>query len=282
MNKILESFITTNLSFEYISGNIATSYKNHPIQCEWIARPYDVISCVVAGCMEIHTANKKMFLEAGDCMFMPSGQLRRATFLPVNNKCVRLYMNFNYICLNSINFLSLFTISNLFKEEHGKKLQILIKSLHEVNKKTDISTIKKHIKTKELGFAILYILIQNAEMQTTKANILCHHNRLSKLLELIKETPETTRTISEMAQIVGVSPSRLYQLFRELTGYAPLQYVQIQRLQKAMQLLLTTDLSIAEIAQKLNYSDQFWFSKSYKKFFGASPSAYKKEGRHWE
>ena len=55
------------------------------------------------------------------------------------------------------------------------------------------------------------------------------------------------------------------------------QYHSVMRMKKAAEMLLTEDLTIAEVAYSVGINDPFYFSKCFKNQFGVSPSAYRKK-----
>lgn len=61
-----------------------------------------------------------------------------------------------------------------------------------------------------------------------------------------------------------------------MTGYSPYEYLRVMRMKKAAEMLLTEDLTIAEVAYSVGINDPFYFSKCFKNQFGVSPSAYRK------
>jgi AraC-like DNA-binding protein len=71
---------------------------------------------------------------------------------------------------------------------------------------------------------------------------------------------------------MGVSYSNFRKLFKEYTGLSPATYQQDLRLQRAKELLSTTDLSIKEIAYKLNFESPDYFSAKFKAKTGRRPS----------
>ena len=70
--------------------------------------------------------------------------------------------------------------------------------------------------------------------------------------------------------------SKFRRLFKDLTGYAPLQYIQELRLQKSKKLLLNTSLSLTEIAEEIGYDNADYFSTAFKKKNRVTPAAYRK------
>lgn len=71
---------------------------------------------------------------------------------------------------------------------------------------------------------------------------------------------------------LGMSRTVVYNKLKALTGHAPSDYIRIMRLQQAMALLKGRELNVSEVAYKVGYNDPKYFSTSFKKQFGVSPS----------
>ncbi len=72
-----------------------------------------------------------------------------------------------------------------------------------------------------------------------------------------------------------LSVSRISQLFRDLTGHSPIEFVQHQRVQRACYYLDATDDSVGQIADSVGFEDQFYFSRVFRKVTGVSPREYR-------
>jgi AraC family transcriptional regulator of arabinose operon len=83
-------------------------------------------------------------------------------------------------------------------------------------------------------------------------------------------------SLDEMAASVGLSPSRIAHLFREQTGTTPLQFLEVQRMERARQLLEATSQTIEAVGRDVGYDDPFYFSKRFKAQAGVSPREYRK------
>nr|WP_243145844.1 AraC family transcriptional regulator [Clostridium chromiireducens] len=65
------------------------------------------------------------------------------------------------------------------------------------------------------------------------------------------------------------------KVFKEKTGESPINYLINLRLEKAKDLLISTESPIKSIAQSVGYSDAYYFSKLFKKYYGHSPYKYR-------
>jgi AraC-like DNA-binding protein len=79
-----------------------------------------------------------------------------------------------------------------------------------------------------------------------------------------------------LSREIGQDYSALSQLFSQLEGVTLEQYVIAQKVEKIKELLSYGELSLGEIADRLNYSSAAYLSNQFKKATGLNPSAYKR------
>jgi len=100
--------------------------------------------------------------------------------------------------------------------------------------------------------------------------------RVAKSIEFMKNHLREPLKIATLAGLVSLSRSHYTTLFERVTGYAPLSYLNHLRMQRAVQLLNTTDLSIKQISDQLGFCDQFYFSRAFAKMHNHSPSEHRR------
>lgn len=82
-------------------------------------------------------------------------------------------------------------------------------------------------------------------------------------------------SLSEIAQKCGVSDCYFRRLFQQYSGESPMNFRQRLRIERAKQLLLSDEqYTVSEVAQELGFSDVYHFSKTFKKYCGASPTRF--------
>lgn len=84
---------------------------------------------------------------------------------------------------------------------------------------------------------------------------------------------------STLARIAKLSPYRLDQRLRKLFGASTTQFVQRERLDRAMRLLRETSTPITEIAHRVGYADQSSFTRVFTRAVGTSPGVFRELGR---
>ncbi len=83
--------------------------------------------------------------------------------------------------------------------------------------------------------------------------------------------------IDELCRHISRSESQTIRIFKSTYGITPYKYVLNKRLELAKSLLNSTNLSIIEIADKLCFADEYYFSNLFKSKVGLTPSGYRKQ-----
>lgn len=84
-------------------------------------------------------------------------------------------------------------------------------------------------------------------------------------------------SLQEVADSVGMSVTYLSRTFKSETNMNFVKYLVQVRMEKARELLAESELSAQETAYRVGFSDYVHFSKTFKKFHGLTPSAYRKQ-----
>lgn len=100
---------------------------------------------------------------------------------------------------------------------------------------------------------------------------------VAPVLEEVSLRYARARNLADLADELNVSQSALSQLVRKHTGKTYSELIQEARMNKAKELLAFSDASVMAIAIQIGYSDQFYFSKLFKRLYGMSPNAYRKQ-----
>jgi AraC-like DNA-binding protein len=87
-----------------------------------------------------------------------------------------------------------------------------------------------------------------------------------------KELSNSEFSINEFCMVMGMSRSSFYNKLKALTGQAPNDFIRLIRLNKARSLLASHQHNVSEVADMVGFSDAKYFSTSFKKQFGVSPS----------
>lgn len=93
----------------------------------------------------------------------------------------------------------------------------------------------------------------------------------------IEERLDRNLPVASVASVVGISSSRLSHLFQQHFGCGILRWRDQVRIRRARDLLTTTGIPIAVLAQQLGYSDPQYFTRIFRILVGTSPSRYRQQ-----
>jgi AraC-like DNA-binding protein len=96
-------------------------------------------------------------------------------------------------------------------------------------------------------------------------------SRVSTAVKKLREKIDQPLKVENMARELGMSVSGFHHHFKAVTAMSPLQYQKQIRLQEARRLMLGEGMDVASASFRVGYEDPSYFSRDYKKLFGAPP-----------
>jgi len=96
--------------------------------------------------------------------------------------------------------------------------------------------------------------------------------RLKRVLDYISDNLESDISLSDLATVAGMSPHYFSELFKQSIGRSPHNYVLLQRVERAKQLLRDPNRSILEAGLDVGFQNPSHFARMVRKIEGTSPS----------
>jgi len=173
-------------------------------------------------------------------------------------------------------------------EDHNK----LIVVIYSVNTNIEIDDIIEKIKDRMLKFLYRYILIENVILGEESGGIARAYSMLKAKIDekssygpiviLAKSYIEENYydqelSLQKIAEKVLVSPTYLSKLINKEMGCSFKDYLTKVRIDKAISFMKNPSYKMYEIAEKVGYNTQHYFSAAFKKEMGVSPNDYKKK-----
>jgi AraC-like DNA-binding protein len=131
------------------------------------------------------------------------------------------------------------------------------------------------LETNALMRLLLSPFLMNQDHPQT-ANTLHGLSRFRDVFEYIHDHLDSPITLEELAGLVNLNPTYFSNLFAKLMGIPPIQYINRRRIEKAQQLLLSSDDPLYHIATQVGFTDVYYFSRLFKQYVGLAPSYYHK------
>jgi AraC-like DNA-binding protein/ligand-binding sensor protein len=161
--------------------------------------------------------------------------------------------------MSRVGLCSVFTIKTMLKTDRQNLL-----------------AIEKTKNTEELT-DVLYRITDDLEEQIRSFNKMRHALALKKAEEYILENITRKLSLKGIAKASGFSAPYFSKIFKDAMGENLTSYLNRIRVEKAASLLSNTDLSLCNIAQTCGFSDQSWFSKTFKHYSGKSPGKFRSQ-----
>lgn len=100
---------------------------------------------------------------------------------------------------------------------------------------------------------------------------------VKRFFHLVEENNQKNISLTDYARLIGITANHLAQTVRLLTGKTPSQIIKAKQLLEIKRLLVHTNLNVSEIANQLNFEDQSYFTKFFKRETGQTPLQYRAE-----
>jgi AraC-like DNA-binding protein len=239
--------------------------EEHTVKGYWRRRVHAElfsIEFVIDGTMRFEQDKKTYQVEAGNVFFVHQG--RNNEFYS-GKYCHKLAVSISGGCLGRVLNRSGLSEVDVLKLDNPTGFEKLIRNgIREIEeKKTGYRR-----RTSLICSEILYLLTENLHHSSYPA-------KLREAIELMECQMASPLTLDDICGVLGTSASSLGRLFREHLSKTPIEYLISMRMEEAKSLLSDFEYSIKEIAQRMGYSNQLYFSAEFKKRFGVSPRKYR-------
>lgn len=101
--------------------------------------------------------------------------------------------------------------------------------------------------------------------------------RIKTMLQFLQDHCAEELSTRQIAASAAISESECLRCFRTTIGAAPIQYLRRYRIQKAAQLLLSTEERVSDIAAQCGFSDVSYFTKTFREMKGCTPTEFRRK-----
>ncbi len=152
-----------------------------------------------------------------------------------------------------------FHASNAFKEDFENLVRIF---------RNPDATSDVRLNAKLLDIICrLYDLVVSGKKYSSGVNI---------CLDYMKNHFDRQVSLEDLGRLCGYSPLHVLRLFKQELGFSPHQYLTDLRINAAKDLLISTDISLSDVAKKSGFSSESHFNSLFKKNTGFTPGSYRR------
>lgn len=236
-------------------------------------------------CMDI--GNQTISCQEGDFVLIPP-EVIHSLYLTSEEPCIFKHVHFFTEILSQIQLKNItehptdiisaltFCYTLYHKTSHDKKLyDFMSEIISEFHKKTIFSKINCNLYLIQLLFYILESSEKDFTKYTPSHSI--QNLYISKTLAYIKQHYNTKFQISDIADTLNISTRYLSKIFYKHMNMTLLNYINVYRMNQAIELMQNTDLSLTEISHQIGMNDSQHFSKLFRSTIGSPPFQYRKE-----
>ncbi|MWC28146.1 AraC family transcriptional regulator [Paenibacillus sp. MMS18-CY102] len=250
----------------------------------WHFHPQVEIIAVRSGTMEIHTPAEVYHLRAGDVLLLGSCQPHLDLRKP-NEVVDYVVLQFEleaFIDSNMLPFLHLFQESLL----PLAKLNILFKENLELRQQfySTVIELQQEHEQMQRGYELainylvkkcIFLLIRYDHKGLFEHNLSMNYAKLKLVFEYVEANLSDKITVEQACFLVNFSYTYFLKYFKQTMGMTFTDYVIHRRIKHAERLLLTEDLSIAQIAEQVGLPNLSHFYKLFNRVHQCSPKSFK-------
>ena len=221
---------------------------------------------VTEGIFQISDGERNCDIGPGQAIYMPAGQFHSA--LNPAHKLVKAFgIHFHWQLPGYRTDTRLFKDIRLdipYPEYWNENLTILTALCNQQD-----GTRNQHCSE------ILKALIIQLIFKHETAPLAHTDERVNRAVEMVLKDPNHWRRVPELAGKVGLSPSRFRTLFKQEMNVSPKAFIEKCRIDACASEMLTSSLSIKEIAAQNGFSSQQYFNQAFRRHLGSAPGEYK-------
>ncbi|WP_229691987.1 AraC family transcriptional regulator [Paenibacillus radicis (ex Gao et al. 2016)] len=133
---------------------------------------------------------------------------------------------------------------------------------------------KLHIKS--IFYQLLHVIFEQMERQSV---ISVKPDLVAQAIQYIHQRYMEPITLESLLEMLDCSSRQLLRSFKKQVRTSPIDYLIQVRMNKAKELLLTTELTLKDISESVGYADSYYFSRLFKKHEGVSPTLFKEKAQ---
>ena len=136
---------------------------------------------------------------------------------------------------------------------------------------------KAKVRAKVLDFLVYLCEKYGVEISEREKKHDKNFDNIRAAIVYIRDHIRERITVDTLAAMSGMSKYHFIREFKRITRYTPVMYTNVMRIEMARRLIGSDNLSIGEISEKCGFENVSYFTKTFKKYTGTTPSELKLE-----
>jgi AraC-like DNA-binding protein len=164
-------------------------------------------------------------------------------------------------------------LRGLLTAERSGEIRLLFEKVYHLWKAYDpVSQYKCNLAFRELWLSIIENMLDRQYWSDTDSAI-------KFTCEYMTKHFRSSLTVEQLAKMAGISTGYYSREFKRLFGLSPKEFIIHLRVNKAKELLGSSEYPLTEVSKMVGYGDEFYFSRIFKRVTGITPSLYAKQSK---
>lgn len=147
------------------------------------------------------------------------------------------------------------------------------RNIYAKEEEISVSTFSSQVESSGILLQLFSRFITEECLRIQEANSL--YEKLDVTIQYINKHLDERILVATLADLMCITPDHFSKVFKRIIGMPPCEYIQMKRIERAQTLLLTSHLSVIEIAEKVGISNLSQFSRLFSKLVRCSPREYR-------
>lgn len=147
------------------------------------------------------------------------------------------------------------------------------KTIYEPHEETDTFPSARSIESNGILLQLFSRFVTEDSIRKSTPN--GSYKKLDVAVQYVNKNLNKRISILDLAKLVYLSPDHFSKVFKKIIGIGPCEYIQMKRIERAQALLLTSNLSILQIAESVGICNPSQFTRLFTKIAKCSPKEYR-------
>jgi AraC-like DNA-binding protein/quercetin dioxygenase-like cupin family protein len=272
-----------------LSLKIWRSVRSDRSSYHWHYHPECELLLVQQGRLDIDVDGETFEMAAGDVVILGSSQLH-------NDRCLGELLDYIVLQFDLQSFFDQSTIPYL---QYFNETKVPLSAMNYIFRENPLARaeaadcirqILEEAQRKEAGYELavnmlvkrlLLILIRSDTRGLLAGQDRIERTRLKPVLDYVEARIDDRLSIDEVCGLANMSYYYFVKFFKKVMGMSFTEYVNFRKIKRAERLLLTLDISVSEVGERIGMSNMAHFYKTFRRFSGCSPKEFQRKMLAW-
>ncbi|MFD2117943.1 helix-turn-helix domain-containing protein [Paenibacillus yanchengensis] len=272
-----------------LSLRVFRSIRGNDTYINWHYHKELELLLVLDGKIEVYIGDEIFPLGRGDIFLIGTSELHRDRSIEASDYIVLQFELDRFFDQSSISYLKYFTEThfplsqaNYIFKQHAHVQQQATALIHSILDESIHKSIGYELAVSINIKQLLLLLLRNDNKEVLLEQDNFDRVRLQPVLNFVEQNLHQRISVEEVCKLANMSYFYFVKYFKKTIGLSFTEYVNYRKVKWAEKLLLTKDLSIAEVSERVGMPNMAHFYKTFKKYNDCSPKQFQNKMLQWK